>query len=151
MAYRTYLMVCAGTGCVANNSMKIKDTLEKEINKRGLQKEVSVVTTGCNGFCAAGPLMVVQPDGIFYQLVSEKDIPNLVEEHFIKGRPVKKLMYTPPDDKVPIPRMKDIPFFADQTLIALRNRGLIDPEKIDEYIARGGYEALAKGTDHNEP
>jgi len=144
MAYRTYLMVCAGTGCVANQSMKIKDKLVVEIQKRGLQDEVSVVTTGCNGFCAVGPLMVVQPDGIFYQLLKETDIPYIVEEHLMKGRPVKELMYTPPREKVPIPKMSDIPFFADQTLIVLRNRGLIDPESIEEYIARGGYEALAK-------
>ena len=144
MAYRTYLMVCAGTGCVANQSMKIKDKLENEIRKRGLQDEVSVVTTGCNGFCAVGPLMVVQPDGIFYQLLKETDIPFLVEEHFVKGRPVKELLYTPPKEKTPIPKMSDIPFFADQTLIVLRNRGLINPEVIDEYIARGGYEAIAK-------
>jgi NADH:ubiquinone oxidoreductase subunit F (NADH-binding)/(2Fe-2S) ferredoxin len=124
--------------------MKIKDRLEAEIKKRGLDSEVAVVTTGCNGFCAVGPLMVVQPDGIFYQLLKETDIPYLVEEHFIKGRPVKELLYTPPKEKTPIPRMSDIPFFADQTLIVLRNRGLIDPESIDEAIARGAYEALAK-------
>lgn len=144
MAYRTYLMVCAGTGCVANQSMKVKEKLENEIRKRGLEDEVSVVTTGCNGFCAVGPLMVVQPDGIFYQLLKETDIPYIVEEHLIKGRPVKELLYTPPEEQTPIPKMSDIPFFADQTLIVLRNRGLINPEKIDEYIARGGYEALAK-------
>jgi NADH:ubiquinone oxidoreductase subunit F (NADH-binding)/(2Fe-2S) ferredoxin/NAD-dependent dihydropyrimidine dehydrogenase PreA subunit len=144
MAYRTYLMVCAGTGCVANQSMKIKDKLEIEIRKKGLQDEVAVVTTGCNGFCAVGPLMVVQPDGIFYQLLKESDIPYIVEEHFIKGRPVKELLYTPPKEKTPIPKMSDIPFFADQTLIVLRNRGLINPENIDEYIARGGYEAITK-------
>ena len=144
MAYRTYLMVCAGTGCVANQSMKIKDKLEAEIKKRGLDSEVAVVTTGCNGFCAVGPLMVVQPDGVFYQLLKETDIPYLVEEHLIKGRPVKELLYTPPKEKTPIPKMSDIPFFADQTLIVLRNRGLINPESIDEAIARGAYEGLAK-------
>jgi len=144
MAYRTYLMVCAGTGCVANQSIKVKEKLENELRKRGLEDEVSVVATGCNGFCAVGPLMVVQPDGIFYQLLKETDIPYIVEEHLIKGRPVTELLYTPPEEKTPIPKMSDIPFFADQTLIVLRNRGLINPEKIDEYIARGGYEALAK-------
>ncbi len=151
MAYRTYLMVCAGTGCVANESMKIKEALEREIAKRGLQNEVSVVTTGCNGFCAAGPLMVVHPGGIFYQLLKVGDIPHLVEEHFIKGRPVKKLMYTLPEEKAPIPKMSDIPFFKDQTLVVLRNRGLIDPERIDEYIARGGYEGLAKALTQMTP
>ena len=144
MAYRTYLMVCAGTGCVANQSMKVRDRLRAEIKKHGLQDEVAVVTTGCNGFCAVGPIMVVQPEGIFYQLLKETDVPYLVEEHLLKGRPVKELLYTPPTEKLPIPKMGDIPFFADQTLIVLRNRGLIDPENIDEAISRGAYEALAK-------
>jgi NADH:ubiquinone oxidoreductase subunit F (NADH-binding) len=86
----------------------------------------------------------VQPDGIFYQLLKETDIPYIVEEHFIKGRPVKELFYTPPKEKTPVAKMVDIPFFADQTPLVLRNRGIINPEKIDEYIARGGYEAIAK-------
>jgi NADH:ubiquinone oxidoreductase subunit F (NADH-binding)/(2Fe-2S) ferredoxin/NAD-dependent dihydropyrimidine dehydrogenase PreA subunit len=144
MAYRTTVMVCAGTGCVANRSLSIRDRLEAEIHKRHLEREVSVVTTGCNGFCAVGPLMVVHPEGIFYQLLKETDIPYIVEEHFLKGRPVRELLYTPPEEKLPIPRMSDIPFFADQTLIVLRNRGLINPENIDEYIARDGYQGLVK-------
>jgi NADH:ubiquinone oxidoreductase subunit F (NADH-binding)/(2Fe-2S) ferredoxin len=142
--YRIQLMVCAGTGCVSNHSFDIKDALEKEIVKHKLQNEAQVVMTGCNGFCGAGPILVVQPDGIFYQLLKVQDIPHLVEEHLLKGRPVKKLMYVPPVKEAPVPKMSDIPFFANQTLIALRNRGLIDPEKIDDYIARGGYKALAK-------
>jgi len=142
--YRINLMVCAGTGCVANHSFEIKKALEDEVKKRGLENEVQVVATGCNGFCAEGPLMVVQPEGIFYAQVTIKDIPHLVEEHFLKGRPVQKLMYVPPDAKAPIPKMSDISFFNRQMLIALRNRGLIDPEKIDEAIGRGAYSALAK-------
>ena len=134
--YRTHLMLCAGTGCVSNKSFELKDVLEKEIHKQGLQDEILVVLTGCNGFCAVGPVVTVQPDGIFYQNLTEKDIPFLVEEHFLKGRPVEKFMYSPPEEKEPIPTMSDIGFFARQTLIALRNSGLIDPEKIDEYIAR---------------
>ncbi len=137
-------MLCAGTGCVSNKSFKIKEVLEKELKKQNLQDEVLVVMTGCNGFCALGPVMVVKPDGIFYQQLKEDDIPHLVEEHFLKGRPVKKLMYTPPEEKEPIPKMMEIGFFACQRLIALRNRGLIDPENIDEYIASDGYKALAK-------
>ncbi|MCK4359612.1 MAG: NAD(P)H-dependent oxidoreductase subunit E, partial [Candidatus Cloacimonetes bacterium] len=137
-------MVCAGTGCVSNGSLKVKEALEAEIQKRGLEDEVLVVTTGCNGFCGAGPIMVVKPDGIFYQKLTEKDIPHLVEEHLLKGRPVKKLLYVPPEEKEPIPKMMEIPFFGNQLLIALRNRGLIDPENIDDCIARDGYTALAK-------
>jgi NADH:ubiquinone oxidoreductase subunit F (NADH-binding)/(2Fe-2S) ferredoxin/NAD-dependent dihydropyrimidine dehydrogenase PreA subunit len=137
-------MLCAGTGCVSNKSFKIQEVLEKELDKQGLQDEILVVMTGCNGFCAVGPIMTVQPDGIFYQNLTEEDIPYLVEEHFLKGRPVPKLMYFPPEEKEPIPTVSDIGFFARQTLIVLRNRGLIDPEKIEEYIARDGYRALAK-------
>lgn len=137
-------MLCAGTGCVSNNSFKIKEALEKEIKKHVLQDEILVVMTGCNGFCAVGPIMVVKPDGIFYQNLTEEDIPYLVEEHFLKGRPVQKLMYFPPKEREVIPKMMDIGFFAHQTLIALKNRGLIDPEQINEYIARDGYRALAK-------
>lgn len=151
MAYRTYLMVCAGTGCVANQSLKIKDTFIKELEKKGLKEEVSVVTTGCNGFCGVGPIMVVQPDGIFYQLLKVSDIPLIIDEHLIKGRPVKKLMYIPSEKEPPIPKMSDIDFFKKQVLIALRNRGLIDPEKIEEYIARGGYTGLAKALTEMTP
>lgn len=149
--YRIHLMLCAGTACVSTKSFKIKEVLEKELKKHGLDKEVSVVMTGCNGFCAVGPLMTVMPDGIFYHSLTEEDIPGLVEEHFLKGRPVQKLMFTPPTEKVAVPKMMDIGFFARQTLVALRNRGLIDPEKIDEYIARDGYKALAKALTQMNP
>lgn len=142
--YRTHLMLCAGTGCVSNGARLIKAALERELAKHHLQEEVAVIMTGCNGFCAQGPVMIVQPEGIFYQLLTDEAVPHLVEEHFLKGRPVERLMYTPPEAKAPVPRMSDIGFFKKQRLIALRNRGLIDPEKIEEYIARGGYRALAK-------
>lgn len=142
--YRLHIMVCGGTACVSNHSFEIKEALDREIKKQGLEKEVLVVTTGCNGFCEAGPLLVVKPDNIFYEQLKVEDIPHLVEEHFLKGRPVKKLMYTPPAEKAPVPVLSDIGFFKKQILIALRNRGLIDPEKIDDYIARDGYQALAK-------
>ena len=105
---------------------------------------MQVIRTGCQGFCAEGPIVIVQPDGIFYCGVKAKDAANLVEEHLVKGRPVKKLMYTPPTEKGPIPALKEIPFFAKQKLVVLRNRGVIDPEKIDDYIAVDGYTALEK-------
>jgi NADH:ubiquinone oxidoreductase subunit F (NADH-binding)/(2Fe-2S) ferredoxin/Pyruvate/2-oxoacid:ferredoxin oxidoreductase delta subunit len=143
-SYRMHLMLCTGTGCVSNKAFRIREVLEEELRKRDLQDEIAVVGTGCNGFCAQGPVMVVQPDGIFYQMLTERDIPGLVEEHFLKGRPVQRLMFTPPGGEAPVPKMSDIGFFGKQRLIALRNRGMIDPEKIDEYIARGGYRAAAK-------
>ena len=138
------LLVCAGTGCVSNNSFSVKAALEKELARQNLQEEIQVVTTGCNGFCANGPIVVVKPDDIFYQFLKAEDIPRLVEEHCLKGRPVPELMYSPAKDAPPIPKMSDIPFFGKQRLIALANRGLIDPENIDEYIALGGYQGLRK-------
>ena len=144
MAYRTHVLVCAGTGCVSGNSFLTAKALEAEIVKRGLASEVQIIRTGCQGFCAEGPIVIVQPDGVFYCGVAAKDAPLLVEEHLLKGRPVKKLMYTPPEEKSPIPALKEIPFFAKQMLVVLRNRGVIDPEKIDDYIAVDGYTALEK-------
>ena len=142
--FRANVMLCGGTGCIAGGSLKIKYALDAEIKKRGLESEINVVLTGCNGFCAEGPVMTVYPDDIFYEKVKVDDIPLIVEEHFIKGRPVERLMYKEPLKKHPIPLMKDIPFFNLQVLRALRNKGLIDAEKIEEYIARDGYQAAAK-------
>jgi len=142
--YRMNLMICGGTSCVSQNSFEIKEALEKEIKQKGLKDEVQVVTTGCFGFCEECPLLVVKPDDIFYHRLKLKDIPYLVEEHLLKGRPVKKFMFTPPTEPAPVPRLSDIGFFNKQILIALRNRGLIDAEKIDDYIARDGYKALTK-------
>jgi len=137
-------MLCSGTACQASGSKRVKKALEEELKKRGLDKEIVIVETGCNGFCAQGPVMVVQPEGIFYQKLTPEDIPLLVEEHFLKGRPVKRLFYKKPAPAETIPYLKEISFFSEQMLIVLKNRGLIDPENIDEYIARDGYMAAAK-------
>ncbi len=142
--YRLNLLVCAGTGCVAGNSFQVKKELELEIARQGLEDEIKVITTGCQGFCERGPIVIAQPEGIFYQRVGSKDIPHLVEEHLLKGRPVKKLMYTPSTEEPPIPKMMDIGFFKHQRLIALANRGRLDPENIEEYIGFNGYSALEK-------
>ena len=149
--YRTSVMLCGGTGCIAGGSLKLKKALDEEIDRRDLQKEIKVVLTGCNGFCAGGPVMTVYPDDIFYEKVQPADVPVIVEEHFIKGRPVTRLMYKEPVRKQTIPLMKDIPFFGLQVLRALRNKGLIDAEKIDEYIARDGYLAAAKALTEMTP
>ncbi|MBI4690369.1 MAG: NADH-quinone oxidoreductase subunit NuoF [Nitrospirae bacterium] len=142
--FRANLMLCAGTGCVASGTKKVKDALIEEIKKRGLEEELKVVLTGCNGYCAEGPVMSVYPDEIFYQRLTVEEIPKLVEEHFLKGRPYQKLMFTEPEKKTAIPLMKEIPFFKHQVLRVLRNKGLIDPEKIEEYISRDGYQAEAR-------
>jgi len=136
-------MMCAGTSCVSCGTMKINAALREEIKNRGLEREIKIVLTGCNGYCAQGPVMVVQPDGIFYQSLTVEEIPKLVEEHFLKGRPYQKLMFKEPEKKIAIPTMNEIPFFKHQVLRVLRNRGLIDPEALEEYIARDGYQAAA--------
>ena len=150
-ARRIELMLCTGTGCVAGGSFRISEALEMEIRKHGLEKEISVIITGCNGFCGQGPLMVVQPDEIFYGFLTEEDIPFLVQEHFLKGRPVEKLMFSPPEKKEPVPLLSEISFFKKQMLVTLRNKGIIDPENIDDYIARDGYTAMEKVLDSMAP
>ena len=144
MAYRGNVMICTCTNCISNGALGVKEALEAEIVKHHLESDVQVVPTGASGLCVKGPILIVQPEGIFYQLLTVKDVPRLVEEHFLKGRPVESLMYVLPGEETPIPKIKDIPFFKNQRLIALRNRGLIDPDRIEEYIARDGYKALSK-------
>lgn len=124
--------------------MNIKAAFEEELKKRGLEEEIRIVLTGCSGYCAHGPVMVVQPDNIFYQSLTVEEVPNLVEEHFLKGRPYQKLMFKEPEKKLAIPLMSEIPFFKYQVVRVLRNTGLIDPESLEEYIARDGYQAAAK-------
>ncbi len=151
MPHRVNALICTCTNCISNGSLAVKEALEKEIARCGLEDDVAVVPTGAGGLCVRGPILVVQPDGIFYEQLSPKDAPRLVEEHFLKGRPVEALMYTPPGKEAPIPELRSIPFFKDQRLVALRNRGMIDPDKIDEYIARDGYKALEKALDSMTP
>ena len=148
---RANIMVCAGTGCLACGTVKVNESLKAELQKRGLEDEIQVVLTGCNGFCANGPIMAVFPEGIFYQKLKPEDIPYIVEEHLLKGRPVEKFMYKEVEKKTSVPAMRDIPFFNLQVLRALRNKGLIDPEKIEDYIARDGYHAAAKALLHMTP
>ncbi|MGM0427255.1 MAG: NADH-quinone oxidoreductase subunit NuoF [Thermodesulfobacteriota bacterium] len=142
--YRVHLLICAGTSCVSSGSLEVRDALAAEIEKRGLQDEVFIATTGCNGFCAAGPLMIAYPEGVFYQKLSTEDVPYFVEEFLIKGRIPQKFLFESPEAEQLIPTIKDIGFFSRQVLVALRNRGLIDPDKIDEYIARDGYMGTAR-------
>ncbi|RJP16607.1 MAG: NADH-quinone oxidoreductase subunit NuoF [Candidatus Abyssobacteria bacterium SURF_5] len=142
--YRLSAMVCGGTGCHAGGSKAVISALQEEVRKKGLAQEVMVVQTGCNGFCAMGPVMTVLPESIFYQKLAPEDMAEVVEQHFLKGRPVKRLMYVDPVTGAIIPRLDDIPFFANQQLRVLHNKGMIDPEKIEDYIWRDGYIAAAK-------
>ena len=142
--YRSNVLVCGGTGCTSSNSLQIAEKLKEEIAAKGLEKEVNVITTGCFGLCALGPIMVVYPEGSFYSMVKIEDIPEIVEEHLLKGRIVTRLLYqeTVVDDT--IKSLNKTAFYAKQKRVALRNCGVIDPEKIDDYIARDGYAALGK-------
>ena len=149
--FRANLMICGGTGCIASGGLKVKQALEAELLSRGLEKEIGIVITGCNGFCAEGPIMTVYPDGTFYEKLTPADVPEIVEEHLLKGRPVQRLMYKEPEKKKVLPVMSEIPFFNLQVLRALKNKGLIDPEKIEEYIARDGYQAAAKALSSMTP
>jgi len=140
-----HILLCSGTGCHATGSLSLKDSLQQEIDNQGLSENVIIVETGCNGFCALGPIMVVQPDGIFYQQVKADDAKEIVESHFKANKPVERLMYKNPlAKKKVIPKLSDIPFFSNQMARVLRNKGLINPESIDEYIARDGYIAAIK-------
>ena len=140
--YRTHVLVCGGTGCTSSGSARIRERLEKEIEANGLSDEVCVVKTGCFGLCALGPIMIVYPEGTFYSMVQEEDIPEIVTEHLLKGNVVKHLLYeeTVKADKI-IP-LNETNFYKKQHRVALRNCCGINPEKIDEYIGTGGYEAL---------
>jgi NADH-quinone oxidoreductase subunit F len=149
--FRAHLLICGGTGCQSSGSAAVKDALLEELDKRNITEEIKVVETGCNGFCALGPIMVAYPEGVIYVNLKPTDIPELVEEHLIKGRIVNRLLYREPGTDKIIPTMQDIPFFALQELRVLRNRGLIDPEIIDEYIARDGYAGMAKALTEMTP
>ena len=142
--YRSHVLVCGGTGCTSSGSQKIMETLRTEIAKAGLEKEVSVVQTGCHGLCALGPIMIVYPEAVFYSMVKDEDIPEIVAEHLVKGRVVKRLVYDETVTDEGIKSLADTAFYKKQHRIALRNCGVINPENIDEYIGTRGYEALGK-------
>ncbi|MGA3284579.1 MAG: NADH-ubiquinone oxidoreductase-F iron-sulfur binding region domain-containing protein, partial [Verrucomicrobiota bacterium] len=141
---RAHILICAGAGCISSGGNALKDMLAAELKKRGLDGEVKIVETGCMGPCDLGPVMLVHPEGTFYQRVTALDVPKLVEEHFIKGRPYTKLL--PKDDVTAnvVTTQRDFAFFAKQEKIVLENCGLIDAENIEEYIARDGYAALGR-------
>ena len=143
--YRSNVLVCGGTGCTSSNSELIIERLREEIAAHGLEKEVNVIRTGCFGLCALGPIMVVYPEGAFYSMVKPDDVPEIVEEHLLKGRIVKRLLYqeTVVDDNT-VKALNETTFYGKQRRIALRNCGVINPENIDEYIAVDGYQALGK-------
>ena len=144
--FRSTILVCGGTGCSSSGSMKLFERFEELLKANGLDKEIKLVRTGCFGLCAAGPVVIVYPEGAFYSHVKLEDIDEIVSEHLIKGRVVSRLLYKGSEDETTrqIKPLDDINFYQKQKRVVLRNCGVIDPENIDEYIAFDGYKALAK-------
>lgn len=142
--YKMHLLVCGGTGCRASASDSIIEKLKSEITAKGLQDEVQVIMTGCFGFCEKGPIVKILPDNTFYTQVKPDDAAEIVAEHVIKGRKVNRLLYVDPKNKEHVSDSKHMGFYRKQIRIALRNCGFINPENIDEAIARDAYQALGK-------
>ncbi|MBN2172645.1 MAG: NADH-quinone oxidoreductase subunit NuoF [Bacteroidales bacterium] len=141
--YKMNVLICGGTGCKAAESANIQARFKNILEEKSLEDEVQVIMTGCFGFCEQGPIVKILPDNTFYVRVTPSDIEEIVMEHFIKGRPVERLLYKDPKTKESVPATKGMDFYKKQLRIALRNCGFINPERIEEYIARDGYLALA--------
>ncbi len=141
---KMHVLVCGGTGCQASASADIIKNFETILAEKGLQNEVQVIRTGCFGFCEKGPIVKIMPDNTFYTQVKPEDVEKIINEHIIKGRKVTDLLYMDPENKEHVSDSKHMGFYRKQLRIALRNCGFINPEDIDEYISRGGYEAIAK-------
>lgn len=146
---RIDLLICCGSGCVSAGALKIKDRFHEVLDEKGISSEINIIETGCMGPCDYGPVMVIYPEGIFYKAVTPADVDEIVTEHFIKGRPVTRLMLH--DEEKTIAAQKEVPFYQKQVKVALENCGYIDPESLDEYIATGGYEALGMALTTMDP
>lgn len=142
--YRAHVLVCGGTGCHSSNSDEIREKLREKIKEKGLDDEIKVVMTGCFGLCESGPNVVVYPEGTFYSHVKVSDVDEIVEEHLLKGRVVRRLLFKEAIEGNAIKSVNEVEFYKKQTRIALRNCGVIDPENIEEYIAFDGYQGLGK-------
>lgn len=141
---RSHVLVCGGTGCTSNKSTAVVEELRKQIAANGLDKEIQVIMTGCFGLCANGPIMVVYPEGAFYHNVKVEDVQEIVSEHLVKGRIVKRLLHVEEDTKESVLSLNDTEFLKKQVRVALRNCGVIDPENIDDAIGRDAYQAIGK-------
>ena len=142
---RSHILVCGGTGCTSSGSAKLIEEFEAQLNRVGMADEVKVVKTGCFGLCALGPIVIVYPEGAFYSRITAEDVKTIVDEHIVKGRIVKSLLYDEAvHDNEDVKPLNEINFYKHQMRIALKNCGVIDPENIDEYIALDGYKALGK-------
>ncbi|MBQ8448122.1 MAG: NADH-quinone oxidoreductase subunit NuoF [Clostridia bacterium] len=148
---RIHVLICGGTGCTSSNSVKIAESMKNELEKAGIADEVKVVLTGCFGLCALGPIMIVYPEGIFYSAVKLEDVPEIVNEHLVNGNVVERLLYTDEVTGKHVHSLMETRFYKSQKRVALRNCGAIDPENVEEYIAKDGYAALAKAITEMTP
>ncbi|NLU52098.1 MAG: NADH-quinone oxidoreductase subunit NuoF [Clostridiaceae bacterium] len=151
MIYRSHILICNGTGCVSSKAPAIMEKLQELLAANGIEKEVKIVKTGCFGLCEKGPILVIYPEGATYCRVSVDDVEEIVNEHLIKGRIVKRLLLGDPNVEDVSKSRDNVGFFAKQVRVALRNCGVINPENIEEYIARDGYAALAKAVTEMTP
>lgn len=142
--YKSTVLVCGGTGCHSNRSTEIFQRFSEEISEKGMEKDILVVMTGCFGLCAAGPIVIVYPEGTFYSGMKPEDVQDVFNEHLIKGRVVQRLLHKDDKSDMLIKALSETDFYKKQTRVALRNCGVINPENIDEYIAYDGYQALIK-------
>lgn len=149
--YRSTVLICGGTGCHSNRSSEIYDEFAAKLEKNNLIKDVLLVKTGCFGLCAVGPIVIVYPESAFYSHVKVEDVNEIVTEHLIKGRLVRRLLYKDPKGENMTKSLADTNFYKKQTRVALRNCGVINPENIDEYIAYDGYQALIKALTEMQP
>ncbi len=149
--YRSHVLVCGGTGCTSNHSGELIEAFDKALAEHGLSDEVQVVRTGCFGLCALGPIVIIYPEGSFYSEVNVEDVSEIVEEHLLKGRIVKRLLYSETVEEDKVKPLNETNFYKKQHRVALRNCGVIDPENIEEYIAYDGYAALAKALTEMTP
>jgi NADH-quinone oxidoreductase subunit F len=149
--FRAEVLLCAGGACISSGTESVQSAFAKELARHKLDEEIGLIATGCMGMCEVGPIVVIYPEGVFYQKVKPEDVAEIVEEHLLKGRVVSRLFYKKPSTQELIQAISEIDFFKLQKKIALRNCGSIDPENIREYIANGGYEALGKALTEMKP
>ena len=151
MLERAHILVCGGTGCTSGNSNKIYSEFVSRLKEQGLDKEVKLIMTGCFGLCARGPIVVVYPEGTFYQHVKPEDVNEIVCEHILKGRPVERLLHAEKEEDGSLKAINETDFYKRQKRVVLRNCGIINPESIDEYLAYDGYKAYEKAITQMTP
>lgn len=149
--YRSHVLVCAGAGCISSACKSVQSALQEHIEKTGLENEIKVVETGCMGPCDLGPVIMIFPDGVFYRKLKPEDAAEIVNEHLLKGKVVTRLLHRPVGSEERVADFGQLEFFKRQTRIALRNTGIINPESVEEYIARDGYRALGKALSQTTP